>query len=153
MFALLGGVLGLFTSGLPSLFKLLQSKQDNAQELEVMKLQMEAAKQTSQDHLEEIRVDAEGKLDVAETQGLYDSLKVVPSGVKWIDAVISLWTSSVRPAITYAFMGLYCCVKYEMWEKAGNIMSVWTDTDMTVFTTIICFWFGHRAFERARKAQ
>lgn len=138
MIAFLGVLAGFFSSALPEALKYFKQKQDNAHELKVMELQMQAQAQLHTERLEEIDTQA----DISESQALYKSAEVSATGVKWVDAVIGLLTSSVRPVITYAFFGLYASVKVYMYQ--GSMLELWTDMDMAVFSTIVGFWFGSR---------
>lgn len=141
MLSIIGSVLGFAGSFVPSLLKFWQDKRDKEHELKVMDMQIKAQSQAHTEKLEEISAEA----DIAESKALYQSAQVTLSGVKWVDAVITFMTSSVRPVITYAFFFIYSWVKVEQYELAGDIAKVWNQEDMAIFCTIISFWFGARS--------
>jgi hypothetical protein len=116
------------------------------------RLQMEAQKQAGEIKLEEINATA----DIEEAKAIYASAEQKITGVKWIDGIVALYSSSVRPTLTYGFFLLYGYVKYSMiysaakagynWQMIGQM--IWSADDFAVFSTILAFWFGGR-FMRA----
>ena len=165
MLSIIGTIFGFFGSTFPSLIKLFQARQDQKHELEIMKLQMEAQAQGHQERLEEINAQA----DISESEALYKAsaaTQIAPVGNKVADVVIgivnalvSLYNSSVRPTVTYAFFGCYAWVKVkaltfilpqikDLLTFQTNIALVWTAEDMAIFCTIISYWFGSRAMQR-----
>ena len=145
MIAFLGVLAGFLSSAIPEALKYFKQKQDNAHELKVLGLQMQAQAQGHTERLAEINTQA----DISESQALYKSSEVSKTGVKWVDAVIGLLTSSVRPVITYAFFGLYASIKVSLYQ--GSMLELWTDMDMAVFATIVGYWFGSRSLEKFSK--
>ena len=145
MIAFLGVLAGFLSSAIPEALKYFKQKQDNAHELKVLGLQMQAQAQGHTERLAEINTQA----DISESQALYKSSEVSKTGVKWVDAVIGLLTSSVRPVITYAFFGLYASIKVSLYQ--GSMLELWTDLDMAVFATIVGYWFGSRSLEKFSK--
>ena len=141
MLSIIGSILVFAGSFVPSLFKFWQDKRDKEHELKVMQLQIQAQSQAHTERLEEISAEA----DIAESKALYQSAQVTLSGVKWVDAVITFMTSSVRPVITYAFFFVYTWVKTEQYRITPDIAKIWTPEDMAIFCTIISFWFGSRS--------
>jgi len=154
MLTILGSLIGFLGSFAPKLLQMWQDKRDKAHELAVMQLQIQAQKDIGAQKLEEVRVSAES----AEMQALYESAKIVPSGVKWVDAALTFLTGSVRPVITYCFFGLYAVVKYAQAESASAFYSnitftsalakTWTEEDSAIFATIISFWFSGRMLQK-----
>jgi len=77
-----------------------------------------------------------------------------PSGVNWVDAL----SASVRPVITYWFMGLYCAAKTAAFAAAVTagaawgeaILHAWTEADQALWAGVLNFWFLGRVFDRAR---
>ena len=154
MIALLGSVLGFVGGFIPDILKYFKSKQDNAHEIEILKLQMEAQKQLHTERLEEINVQA----DIEESKALYESSRIEKSGVGWADAILNLYNGSVRPSITYLFTGLYCTVKlaqvYSMVHGSGTgwldaVKYTYTENDMACLMLTLCYWFGQRAAGKA----
>ena len=101
MISLLGSLVGFGTSFLPKVMDFFQDRADKAHELKVMSLQIEQAERIAQIKLEQINVEA----DVREIESLHKSMQ--PTGVPFIDGL----RGSVRPVITYVFMGLFIFVR------------------------------------------
>lgn len=148
MLTILGSLIGFLSSLVPDLFKFFQQRQDNAQELAVLRLQIEAADKSHIHKMEAINAAA----DAAESATIY---RTFYSGVKWVDAL----SGSVRPVITYGFFILYALVKlsmgYQIIELGGSLaeatVSIWSAEDHALFAGIISFWFGQRAMAKVRK--
>jgi hypothetical protein len=148
MLALIGAILGLLGSLAPEILKFFNNKEDHKHELGMAQLQMEAQKQAGEIKLAEVNALA----DVEESKALYMSAEQKISGVKWIDGLVSLYSSSVRPSVTYAFFALYAYCKYSViftvvkagahWQEVGAL--VWGSEDFAIFATIMGFWFGGR---------
>jgi hypothetical protein len=153
MLTLLGTILGLFGSLLPEILKFFTQKEDHRHEVEMARLQMEAAKQAGEIKLEEINATA----DIEEAKAIYASAEQKITGVRWIDGLVALYSSSVRPTLTYGFFVLYAYVKYSMiytaiqaganWQSLGG--QIWGSDDFAVFSTICAFWFGGRFLKSA----
>ncbi|MBT9167519.1 MAG: hypothetical protein DDT19_00857 [Syntrophomonadaceae bacterium] len=144
MLPLVGAVLGFLGSVVPQAMKMYQDKRDKEHELKILEMQMKAQAQGHVQRLEEINVQA----DIEESKALYKHAELKLSGVRWVDATLTFLTSSVRPVITYSFFILYAWVKLAMYWKEGDITKIWTEFDMTIFSTIIAFWFGSRSMQR-----
>lgn len=170
MIELLSAVFGFFAPFATELFKFFQRKQDNAHELAMMKMQMEAKGQEHLYRMEEISAAA----DIKESEGLH--APVHSFGVQLLDAAkghnLSDWllfpsfylftlldfvSSMVRPVITYAAFGFYAAVKWAQFEVAKDIagtnkealLSVWTSSDMSIVILVLSYWFGQRAAKAA----
>lgn len=154
MLTILGSLIGFLGSFAPKVLQMWQDKKDKAHELAVMQVQIQVQKDIGAQRLEEVRTTAES----AEMQALYEHAKFVPSGVKWVDAVLALLTGSVRPVITYAFFALYAIVK---WAQATSVSAfysnitwttamakTWTEEDSAIFATIVSFWFSGRMLQK-----
>lgn len=149
MIALLGSALGFIGGFIPDIIKYFKNKQDNAHELAVLELQIKAQSQAHTERLEEINANA----DISESAALYSSAKIEQTGVKWADALLSLYNGSVRPSITYLFTGLYCTVKlaqvYSMVKISGTgildaIKYTYTENDMACLMLCLSYYFGQR---------
>ena len=148
MLAIIGSILGLVGSFLPEVLKYFTNKEDHKHEVEMAKLQMEAMKLQGQIKLDEINAIA----DVEEYKALYHAAEQKITGVRWIDGLVALYNSSVRPTLTYAFFALYGYVKFSIiyvsvseganWKVLGPV--IWNSEDFAVFATIMSFWFGGR---------
>lgn len=154
MLTILGSLIGILGSFAPKLLQMWQDKKDKAHELAVMQLQIQSQEKIGAQKLDEVKVNAES----AEMQALYESAKIVPIGVKWVDAVLALLTGSVRPVITYAFFALYATVKWSQATAVSAFYSnitwtaamakTWTEEDYAIFATLISFWFSGRIMQK-----
>lgn len=141
MIALLGSLLGFLASAVPDIFKLIQDKRDKAHEVALLELQMQAQQQGHIEKMEEIGAQA----DIAEAAAIYKTYTV---GIGWVDAL----TGTVRPVLTYLMFSLYAAAKW-LAVSSGLAWQIWTEADMTIFCTIISFWFGGRAMSKMRNGK
>ena len=147
MLTLLSTLLGFLGSGLPGILNFFTARQNNNYQLELVKLQMQAAAQGTELKIEEENTEAQIKLQ--ETLYSYDN---TPTGT-WVDAL----KSSVRPIITYTFFGVWLSVEiitilYALHQGKDIVQLtpiLWSDMNQNVFCTIIAFWFGSRAIANA----
>lgn len=140
MLALLGSLGGFLTSFIPEIFSFIKDKKDKVHELELIKLQIEAGKNSDLSKLEEVRISS----SAIEAKAIYHHAK--PSGIKWVDAM----SAFVRPFITYSFFLLYIYLKIVSFLEIGSIAVIWTEEDQGLFSAIVGFWFGQRAFGKSR---
>ncbi len=146
MIAILGSLLGFFSSSIPSIFKYFQDKSDKSHELQLMQLQMQYAGMQIQQQLQAVELQAQ----VAQDEGLY---KTYNTGISWVDAL----NGTVRPVLSYAFFLLYALIKYMQFDALEDSMSnlaahtdvLWTQNDSVVFSSIVSFYFGSRYFARS----
>lgn len=131
MVALLGALFGLFSSSVPSIFKFFTDRADKKHEIALLTLQMQSNKADSEGRIHEIEVQAAA----AETTAIYKTYK---TNIAWVDAL----NGSVRPTLAYAFFIAYACAKFYAFP--------WTDEDMAIFSAIITFYFGGRAFNKLK---
>lgn len=145
--SLLSPLFGILGSLLPSIVKIFERKQEIKYELDMAKITAEAGKYTA-----EVQYDIEAiKANSVERQSLYDHDKSLDGG-KFINAL----RASIRPIITYSFFLLFVTVKvaaaYVMIVNGQDIPTmldaVWDVDTMSLFSTIIAFWFGSRVMER-----
>lgn len=150
MLALLAPFLGILGSLLPSVVKIFERKQELKYELQLTEIKLNAAATQAniQYHIEEIKADAESR------QSALDHDKFLDGG-KFINAL----RASIRPVITYSFFILFVAVKwsaaYVMIKQGQDIPTmldaVWDPDTMSLFSTIIAFWFGSRVMEKQEK--
>lgn len=145
--SLLSPLFGILGSLLPSIVKIFERKQEIKYELDMAKITADAGKYTA-----EVQYDIEAiKANSIERQSLYDHDKSLDGG-KFINAL----RASIRPIITYSFFLLFVAVKvaaaYVMIANGQDIPTmldaVWDVDTMSLFSTIIAFWFGSRVMER-----
>lgn len=148
MLSILGAIVGLLGSFIPKILDFLKAKEDHKHELAVLKVQAEMAKSEHLYRLEEVNAAA----DIASEQAVYKQAEIKYTGVKWIDAILALYSGTIRPTITYLFMGSYMFVKYaqiKMLTASGGdlwtiVWKLWNSDDMAAFMCILGFWFGGR---------
>ena len=147
MISLLGSLLGFGTSFLPSILDFFKQAQAHKQKLEMMKLQGELLEKKSALRIQELDKQAE----IKEVEGLYKHDASLDGG-KFVNAL----RSSVRPVITYIFMGLFIAVEVSIivkfmetggdWTEAVNLL--WSDEVAGLWSAILAFWFGNRAISK-----
>ena len=150
MLSLLGAALGFGTSVLPSVIDLFQQRQKDAQELKMLEAKGKYAAQLSSLKLDEL----ESKADIAETEGIYASMRAANAKSGFAAAL----SGSVRPVITYLFVGFFLLVQITSQMYAMNngadfrdaLNEVWSQDVNLLFTSIISFWFGSRQFAKLR---
>ena len=147
MISLLGSLLGFGTSFLPSILDYFKQAQAHKQKLEMMKMQSELLEKKSALRIQELDKQAE----IKEVEGLYKHDASLDGG-KFVNAL----RSSVRPVITYIFMGLFIAVEVSIivkfmetggdWTEAVNLL--WSDEVAGLWSAILAFWFGNRAISK-----
>lgn len=153
---LLGGLLGGAFRLAPEILKWLDRKGERGHELAMQDKALEFEKLRGAQRLAEIGAAA----DAAWNTDAIDALKAAVaaqghrSGVRWADAL----SASVRPVITYWFMGLYCAAKTAAFAAALTagatwgeaILHTWTEADQALWAGVLNFWFLGRVFDRVR---
>ena len=151
MITLLGSLLGFSTSIIPEILGFFKQGQANKQELAMLEAKAQYAQALSSMKLEEL----DAKAEIVETEKLYEHDMALAARGGW---VVSL-QASVRPVITYLFMGTFIAVEgglvYSLianqnvdWPTA--LESAFGDEEMAMFSAILSFWFGNRAMSKAR---
>lgn len=150
MLALLSPLFGILGSLLPSIVRIFERKQEIKYELDLAKLKIDAAERQAdlQFHIEEIKADSQSR------QSALDHDKSLDGG-KFINAL----RASIRPVITYIFFLMFCGVKFAaawvMIEQGASmpemLAAVWDVETMSLFSTIIAFWFGSRVMEKQER--
>lgn len=151
MISLLGAALGFGTSVLPSIIDLFQQRQKDAQELKMLEAKGKYASQLSSLKLDELSARA----DISETEGIYASMAAANAKSGFAAAL----SGSVRPVITYLFVGFYLFVKITTFLYALRngvdfqvaVENIYTEQDSLLFTSVVSFWFGSRQFAKLRK--
>lgn len=150
MLALLSPFLGILGSLLPSIVRIFERKQEIQYELQLTQIKLDAAAKEADlnFHVEEIKADSQLR------QSALDHDKSLDGG-KFINAL----RASIRPVVTYSFFILFVAVKwaaaYTMIKNGQDIPTmldaVWDPDTMSLFSTIIAFWFGSRVMEKQEK--
>lgn len=153
---LLGGLLGGAFRLAPEILKWLDRKGERGHELAMQDKALEFEKLRGAQRMAEIGATSAA----AWSTGAIDALKEAvaaqghQSGVRWADAL----SASVRPVITYWFMGLYCAAKTAAFAAAVTvgagwgeaILHTWTEADQALWAGVLNFWFLGRVFDRVR---
>ena len=153
---LLGGLLGGVFRLAPEVLRWFDRKAERDHELAMQDKALEFEKLRGAQRMAEIGAAA----DAAWSTGAINALKEAVaaqghrSGVRWADAL----SASVRPVITYWFMGLYCAAKTAAFAAAVTagagwgeaILHAWTEADQALWAGVLNFWFLGRVFDRVR---
>ena len=160
MLSLVSSLLGFASAGVPRLLDIWQNKGDQKHELALMAIQRERelalAREgfVAQARVEEIRTEQiEMQTQAQEKLAIWkhDS-KLAEGGSTW---VINL-RASVRPVVTYIFVGLLVVVDIAgIWYAystgvafAEAMELVFSSEEMAILSAIISFHFGGRAFSK-----
>ncbi len=153
MFALIGAIIGLLTSGIPELLKYLKARSDQKHEEKMLRLEIDHAQVMQKMEVDKEQYIADINADIAESQALKDRTTFQASGNKWIDAFLALYNGTVRPTIAYAITGFYGYIKWASYQLALKVMdphqaivALWTETDAGIFSTVIFYFFGQRSW-------
>lgn len=160
MMTLISTALSFLMGGLPKLLDFFQDKSDKKHELQMAEMQMDQQirLQTmgfkSQEHIEEIRTQQiEIQTAGQERLALYQhDIEIGKGASQWI---IDL-RASVRPVVTYLFVGLLIAVDiasiWWAWSTGVPFMEaikeVFDTDEMQILASIIAFWFGTQAFSK-----
>ena len=167
MLAIFTTIFGFLGPFLPEALKLFREAADRKHELAMIELRMKGAAQERLWRMEEVAAQA----DIAEAKTLRQPEQSF--GVQLLDAahakalrpavlafgfvlfaILDWLTAMVRPAVTYAFVGLYLAVKWAQYEMffllstdmtvAKALVYIWREEDLAVLTLVLSFWFGQR---------
>lgn len=147
MITLLSTIFGLVGSLLPNIINIFQKKVDYAHELQLRKLELDAAREglILQEQL------AANQADTVEGE----SIRKHDMDIEYTGFWAAL-RASIRPVITYAFFFVFVGIKIaafmimvEKGTSAADLLSiVWDGETMAIFSAIMGFWFGSRAIEK-----
>lgn len=160
MMTLVSTLLGFASGGLPKVLDFVQDRGDKKHELALMAMQRERelalAKEgfIAQAKVEEIKTEQIAmQTQTQERLGMYKhDMKIGEGASTW---VINL-RASVRPVVTYLFVGLLIIVDVAgIWYAystgvafAEAMDMVFSDDEMSILAAIIAFWFGSQAFSK-----
>ena len=163
MLSILSGILGIVTSGLPSVLDFFKQKGDQKHEREMAALQTERelalAKEglASQERIEDIKADqVEMETYTREREALYEhDKKMMEKSAQWIVNM----NAAVRPivAFTFVFLLVFIDIAGLVWAmKTGvefgiAIDAVFSDDEMAIVSSIVGFYFGSRSWEKRKK--
>jgi len=160
MMTLLSTLLGFASGGLPKVLDFFQDRGDKKHELALMAMQREReialAKEgyIAQAKVEEIKTEQIAmQTQAQEKLAMWKhDMKIGEGASTW---VINL-RASVRPVVTYLFVGLLITVDVAgIWYAystgvafADAMDQVFSDDEMSILAAIIAFWFGSQAFSK-----
>lgn len=140
-------ILGAITGMVPAVMQWLTLKANNAQQLAMAQLQMQAAKEGGA-----LQIDlANAQADIKEAEYIH-SFGAGSSGIKWIDALAVF----IRPYITLVFFHFWLLIEVALFVYGVNsgydlgqlAKLLWDDNTSGIFGAIIGFWFGTRMMTR-----
>lgn len=145
------GIFGALAGLVPSILQFFTLRANNAQAIELKKLDIEAAKENIS-----LQVDlASAQADIEQQRNVYNYASA-PSGIKWVDALAVF----VRPYITLVmfhawvalegFMLLYGIANGVNFEQM--VSALWDADIKSLFAAIIGFWFGDRGGKKLMAA-
>ncbi len=160
MLSLISSLMGFAAGGLPKVLDFVQDRGDKKHELALMAANREReialAKEgfIAQARVEEIKTDQIAmQTQAQEKLAMWKhDMKIGEGASTW---VINL-RASVRPVVTYLFVGLLIVVDVAgIWYaySTGVAFSVamemvFSDDEMAILAAIISFWFGSQAFSK-----
>ena len=160
MLSLISSLMGFAAGGLPKVLDFVQDRGDKKHELAMMAAQRERelalAKEgfVAQAKVEEIKTEQIAmQTQAQEKLAMWKhDMKIGEGASTW---VINL-RASVRPVVTYLFVGLLIVVDVAgIWYAystgvafAEAIEVIFSDDEMAILAAIISFWFGSQAFNK-----
>ena len=160
MLSLISSLMGFAAGGLPKVLDFVQDRGDKKHELALMAANREReialAKEgfIAQARVEEIKTDQIAmQTQAQEKLAMWKhDMKIGEGASTW---VINL-RASVRPVVTYIFVGLLVVVDVAgIWYAystgvafAEAMDMVFSDDEMAILAAIISFWFGSQAFNK-----
>jgi hypothetical protein len=153
MIALLGAlpaILGALAGMVPAIVQLFTLKAQNAQQLAMAQLQMQAAKEGGA-----LQIDlANSQADIKQADHIYEFASGA-SGNRFVDALAVF----VRPYITLVFFHVWvflevCLLIYGVnsgYDLGQLVKLVWDDNTSAIFGAIMGFWFGDRMMMRGQQ--
>lgn len=146
MISLIAGLSGFLTSFVPEILKIFRERQDNKQELAILQLQAQIAKDTANQKLEAIKTNA----DIQETTIIHQNQT---TNIKIVEAIAAL----VRPTIALSYLALYAFLKviilYFLYKNGFNIdlaQGLWNSEDQATYSAVIGYYFGNRSIQKYR---
>jgi hypothetical protein len=165
MLSILSGILGIASSGLPSILQFFQQKGDQKHELTMAKLQnerelaMAQAGFQSQEKIAAIEYESTlAETYTQEREALYaHDMKIMD---KASQATVDL-NARVRPYIAFTFVGLLVAVDiiglawaiYTGVDFTVAMNNCFSDDEMAIVSSIIGFYFGSRQWEKHREGK
>lgn len=140
-------ILGAITGMVPAIMQFFTLKANNAQQLALAQLQLQAAREGGA-----LQIDlANSQADIRQAEHIYNFASG-SSGNRFVDALAIF----VRPYVTLVFFHLWiflegCLVIYGInsgYDLGQLVKLVWSDETAGIFGAIMGFWFGDRMMQR-----
>ena len=153
MLAAIGAIFGFIGSLAPQLLKFWQAREDRKHELALMDKQLEVQKVLGTMKLDEVKISA----DTQESLAILQASESKITGVKWVDALLEVVNSLMRPTVVYLYFADYLLIKYATylllmklpnasWENV--VTGLWSDFDRAMLGGIMGFLFGNRSMSK-----
>ena len=151
---LLGGVFGGLLRLAPELIKTFDRGNERKHELSMLNAEMEFAKVRGDIAMRQ----TEATMTITELNTMAEAIKEQSTTAQAAGWFVAALSALVRPAITYAFVGVYFLVKVVSYlialDQGGEwrevLINLWNQDDVTIMFMIISFWFVGRVYERGR---
>lgn len=151
----LGGLFGGVLRLAPEVFKLFDRANERKHELAMVNAEMEFAKIKGEIAMRQ----TEAVMTRAELDAIGEAFKEQSETAKNAGWFVSAISALVRPTVTYAFVIAYFAVKLASYllalEQGGDwrevITRLWTEDDVTIFFSILSFWFVSRTIEKRQR--
>ena len=151
---LLGGVFGGLLRLAPELIKTFDRGNERKHELAMLNAEMEFAKVRGDIAMRQ----TEATMTITELNTMAEAIKEQSTTAQAAGWFVAALSALVRPAITYAFVGVYFAVKVASYlialDQGGEwrevLINLWNQDDVTILFMIISFWFVGRVYERGR---
>ena len=143
-------ILGAITGMVPSIMQWLTLKANNAQQLAMAQLQLEATKVGGA-----LQIDlANSQADIRQAEHIYEFASAV-TGIRFVDALAVF----VRPYVTLVFFHLWVLLEVALFVYGVNsafdlgqlVKLLWSDETAGIFGAIMGFWFGDRMMLRGKQ--
>lgn len=160
MITLISTLLSFLAGGLPKLLGFFQDRSDKSHELDMARMQMERdlkmaeAGYLAQARVEEIKTEqVQMQTQMEERVAMYQHDSDLAKGAdKWVINARAM----VRPAISYGMFFVFLFVEIAgfiyAWQHAvpfnEALKILWSEETITIWSSIIAFWFGTQAFAK-----
>ena len=153
MLSVLSSILGFATAGLPNVLKFFQQRGEQKHELAMAEMEMQRALAmaekgfASQERISEMETYTDERVAMYK----HDS-SLQKNTSPWVNNL----RASVRPMVTYVFVGLLLFVDIAglIWaintgqDFIVTMDKVFSETEMGIIASIIGFWFGSRHWNK-----
>lgn len=163
---LFGGLLGFLAAALPNVYARMKDVFEHQKVMDLNDQRIELARaglaSVASDEgvvapvTEVAAIVAEGKVDAAAEDA---EAEEAPN---WVQSLMASLRVGVRPLITYAFFVIFVYVKIKAMQQgyfvdgtsAVELLPViWDEGTQTLFSAVLAFWFGSRAFDKEQDAK